>query len=456
MAEADRLTVLALDGLEPREVPVSWSPRLLRLFVDLEKHSGAGRVLMAAPAAKAERWRREGFASPAEWLAAQQGCSAGRARDDLATSERLDGLDETKAALRSGMLSPDQAGAVSDAALVNPDAERDLLDTARRESLRGLKDEAARRKAEVEDLEHRAERIRRKRSCRAWVDRDGAWNLHALGPVEGGSAFEVAWNRLVAEQFEAARIAGRREGRDQYAFDALMEMGARPGRVGTPDDAATDGDAVGSGDAGPPSRRSTPSRENLRHLGLIRADFEALVRGAVEGGEVCEIAGLGSIPVSTARSLLGDSILKLVITRGVDVVNVTHLGRGPTTAQLVALRWAQPGCIVEGCHRTQRLDIDHRHPWARQQVTRLCNLDPLCTHHHDLKTRSGWALVDGTGRRPMVPPDDHRHPGRAERSRGAPSSGSRRSPTADPSSEVPSPGHAIHGAGQSTLVGDVA
>ena len=51
---------------------------------------------------------------------------------------------------------------------------------------------------------------------------------------------------------------------------------------------------------------------------------------------MCEITGVGPIAVSVARSLLGESVLKLVITRGVDVLNVTHLGRGPTVAQRIA------------------------------------------------------------------------------------------------------------------------
>lgn len=31
--------------------------------------------------------------------------------------------------------------------------------------------------------------------------------------------------------------------------------------------------------------------------------------------------------MSTARSLLGESVVKLVVTRGVDVLNVSHLAR---------------------------------------------------------------------------------------------------------------------------------
>jgi hypothetical protein len=107
--------------------------------------------------------------------------------------------------------------------------------------------------------------------------------------------------------------------------------------------------------------------------------------------------------------LLGEAILKLVITRGVDVVNVTHLGRGPTIAQKIALAWQTPTCTVAGCWRT-RVEHDHRQPWAQTKHTRLDELDRLCEFHHDLKTRHDWALIAGIGKRPLVPPNDPRHP----------------------------------------------
>ncbi|HEX6578089.1 MAG TPA: hypothetical protein VF082_06945, partial [Jiangellaceae bacterium] len=151
------------------------------------------------------------------------------------------------------------------------------------------------------------------------------------------------------------------------------------------------------------------SRPNPRFLALLRIDIEALRRGAVAGQELCEIRGVGPVPVPVAAGLLGQAVLKLVITRGVDVLNVTHLGRGPTAAQKIALAWASPGCTVEGCWRT-RIEPDHRQPWEDTRHTRLDELDPLCEFHHDLKTRHGWALVAGTGKRPMVPPDDPGHP----------------------------------------------
>jgi hypothetical protein len=102
--------------------------------------------------------------------------------------------------------------------------------------------------------------------------------------------------------------------------------------------------------------------------------------------------------------------LKLVITKGVDVMNVTHLGRSATVAQQVALWWASSACTVLGCPQTRRLQNDHRYEWVKTKRTRVDELDPLCKHHHDLKTYEGWALVEGEGSRPMVPPADPRHP----------------------------------------------
>jgi hypothetical protein len=114
--------------------------------------------------------------------------------------------------------------------------------------------------------------------------------------------------------------------------------------------------------------------------------------------------------VTTARDLLSESILKLVITRGDGVANVTHLGRGPNTAQKIALLWQQPECTRQGCGRRARLQHDHRDEWRNVRCTELSNLDPLCGPDHHLKSHQGWALVDGTGTRPMVPPHHPDHP----------------------------------------------
>jgi hypothetical protein len=189
--------------------------------------------------------------------------------------------------------------------------------------------------------------------------------------------------------FKAARAEDRKESREAYAFDAFIELANR-----------ARGETEASG-----TTKTSPG-----FMALIRADIESLQRGTVEGDEICEIAGLGPIPAMVARDLLGDAILKLVLTKGVDVANVTHLGRSATIAQKVALWWQSPMCTREGCTRTQRLQDDHRLGWTNTRRTRLDELDRLCDHDHDLKTYYGWALITGEGRRPMVPPDDPRHP----------------------------------------------
>ncbi len=193
---------------------------------------------------------------------------------------------------------------------------------------------------------------------------------------------------------------------------------------------------LSSGCAVRPGRSSNP-----RYLALLRVDVEALRRGRVQGEELCEIAGVGPVPVSTARSVLGEAIVKLVITTGVDVANVTHVGRGPTAAQRAALLWMNPSCAVEGCDR-RRVEWDHQIPWAETRHTRLDELDPLCAFHHDLKTRLGYALVPGKGKRAFVGPDDARHPNHQQKSAEV-ATGSDAAPVAKPETRGRGPGQTV-------------
>ena len=147
---------------------------------------------------------------------------------------------------------------------------------------------------------------------------------------------------------------------------------------------------------------------------IVRIDWASLVRGWPIDDEVCEIVGVGPVPVTAVHEMIasGDVFLAAVVTKGTDVVNVAHLGRRPSAAQRTALDWMNPTCTAMGCNRSVRLEIDHREDWAEIQITLLSLLDGLCRHHHNLKTYKGWSLVEGTGKRDMVPPYDWRHPKR--------------------------------------------
>jgi hypothetical protein len=236
-------------------------------------------------------------------------------------------------------------------------------------------------------------RIHAQRSWRRYRDGQGAEHLHVVGTTVDLAKVDRALAPLVDDVFNERRAAGAREPFEAYAYDAFMRL--------------IEGAHIRATDrAGQP---------RLRYLTLLRVDLEALQRGRIDSdAELCEITGLGPIPVATARAVLGESVLKLVITKGTDVINVTHLGRGASAAQKIALLWQQPLCTREGCGRRHHIEHDHRDDWARVHCTELRNLDPLCHADHLLKTRLGWALTEGIGIRPMVPPEHPDHPRRAK------------------------------------------
>ena len=91
-------------------------------------------------------------------------------------------------------------------------------------------------------------------------------------------------------------------------------------------------------------------------------------------------------------------------------MNVTHLGRGPTVAQKIALWWSNPQCTDARLHPRATHPVRSPRGMEQDPSHGLDEGDGLCEHCHDLKTYCGWALVEGTGKRPMVPPDDPRHP----------------------------------------------
>ena len=122
---------------------------------------------------------------------------------------------------------------------------------------------------------------------------------------------------------------------------------------------------------------------------IVVVDAEALRRGEVEHGETCEIRGVGPVPVSAVRDLLGDAALAIVIKDGVDVQNVTHLARRTTAHQRTALEFWGIRCQVKGCDSTEFVDVHHVFEWARSKHTRLDELRVSCKFHHR-KEHQGW------------------------------------------------------------------
>jgi Domain of unknown function (DUF222) len=422
-----------LGRLVPGEVPLVEAPAMWEAFDGIERLAASAKTLLTSRVDESRVWAREGDRSPADYLARKSGCSTGTARSDLETSRRLGGLPTTEAALRRGELSQAQAATIADAAAVNPGAEQSLVAAAGQATLVELRERANRAKVAADpdpDTTHR--RLHGQRRLRRFTDAEGAWNIQGRGTPDAGAVFNAALDPIIDEIFRAARRTGRLESRDAYTFDALVELARRARGEAAHDRVAVDAPG-GSADHNSANvavsaggrTRSRVQRPNPSFLAVLRVDLEALKRGRVHGDELCEIAGVGSVPACVARDLLGESILKLVITSGVDVVNVTHLGRGPSAAQRIAALWTTPACANSLCSHTLAIEHDHRSPWAEVHETVLGNIDRLCRPCHKRKTHDGWALAKGRGRRPLVPPDDPRHPG------NRPDTGER-DPPADP------------------------
>jgi hypothetical protein len=298
----------------------------------------------------------------------------------------MEDLPATKAAARHGELSAAQARAVADAATADPSAEGRLLDQAAKASIGELRDACRRTKVAADpDPEATHRRIRAARRVRCWTDTDGTAHLKASGPAESIARIRAAIDHRADQIFRQRRRDGQRVPADAYRFDALEQLAT----------------TAGNGSALPQGADAKI---------IVRVDHSALIRGRVEGDEVCEIAGIGPVAVSVVRDWMRDAFVAALLTKGTDIRSVVHLGRRFTALQRTAQEWRDPECCVLGCHRSGRLERDHRHDWADTHETRLDSSDRLCSIHHRQKSVDGWMLEPGAGKRRLVPPDHPDHP----------------------------------------------
>ncbi len=447
VAAADAALRLAVDGLDPDDIPAREAVRIFEGLDRIVRTATAARTLLARRVEDSMEWKRLGYGSAAEHIADKSGKGLGAAKADLDTSNALRGLEATRQQMLEGAVSPEQGAVIAGAAKHNPGAEADLLDTARNANLQELRNEALKAKTAVDvDPAATHARIRRERRLVRFTDAEGARHLNLQGPVDEMAIIEAEVDRQLSQLIRTTPAGEPLEGRDARAFDAAIAMARRSEAA----DGPTDPDTAGK-----------PKPTRPQHLALLRLDVEALWRGHVEGDELCEVTGLGPIPVAVARHLLGDAVLKLILTRGQAVAHVTSLTRGPTQAMRYALLWTSPTCTVEGCTRTI---VEHDHIWGAEykdtRHTKLHELERHCHVHHDLHTLHGWALLPGAGKRPMVAPDDPRHPCHAT---GPPGGGdppsSAAAPPPEPLAAGPPPtsqAPSSNAHGQADLFGDPA
>ena len=373
----DRLRGVVAE-LDPARLDGRQARRLVEEFAAIERLAGAGKALAMRRVEATRAWADSGsFRDAAAWLAATGGTTVGHARATVETSAHLEEFPETEAALRGGELSEVQVNEVVSAARSDPSAERLLLDSAKRDGVRGLKDQCARvRAGACVDEAARYQAIHDARSLRHWRDVDGTGRIDMRGPADATARVMSALQPFERDLFTTSRDAGRRERTDALAFDALVALTSAAG-----------------GERGAEAGRTV----------VVRVDHAAFRRGHTEAGEVCEVAGVGPIPVSVADRLSDDAILKALIVNGEDVRAVAHLGRTIPARLRTAVDEMFPECAVEGCHVNRYLEIDHNVPISEGGPTALWNLRRLCGHHHEYKHAHNLRLEGEGTRQRFVP-----------------------------------------------------
>jgi hypothetical protein len=377
--EEVRTAVTALEAaardLDPGRFEGRDAADLLELFGRGERLCAAAKTVLARRVDETGVWRVRGHRSAAHWVAEATGETVGAASRTLETARALDALPETDAAFRSGALSGTQAAEITSAAGTDAAAESELLETASATSVKGLRDRCREVRAGAEDDDRAwARRLHVQRRAHDWTDPDGAYCVNARMAPDAGARFRSAWTAHIDRIFCDARRAGRCEPRAAYAADALVAL-------------ATEG----------------PGKPVEVHVAV---DSAALARGHINPGERCQIKGVGPVPATTARALLDDARVSVLVRDGDDITAVSSPKRTIPTKLRRALEARYPTCGVPACANDQFLEIDHIVPIEDHGATELPNLWRICSHHHALKTHSGWKVIGHNGDRDLVAPDD--------------------------------------------------
>ena len=429
LTEAIALLESFVSTFEPGRYGGDDAARLVEHFSCGEHLCATGKALAAKRATETDLHKRDGLRSAAEWLARKTGDSRGGAAGSLQLADSMGEHPELGQALRTGQLSHARARQVADVLRVDPTSEDELVDAAKdpTETNRQLQDRCLRAKAKARSEEDTAvhyERIRTSRYLRSYTDGDGALRLEGLFTPDAGAKVLAALKPTRTAIFDEARAHGVRERLEASEADALVALvtGERPrmprggeastgpassGRAGS---GQTDSAATGSD---PDDTDPTATATKCRSTGFpppasvhLRVDLAALRRGHLENDECCEIPGVGPVPLATARSVLGDAIVHLVITTGSDIATVSNLGRTIRAPLRTALIARDQTCVIPGCDVRDGLEIDHRViPVVENGETALWNLARLCHHHHYLRHHQGFRLEGGPGAWEWLPPE---------------------------------------------------
>jgi uncharacterized protein DUF222 len=364
-------------SFEPRLLDGSAAAIELKRVARMEAICAAVKTRLAHRVDETNAWRQGGHKSAAHYVARQTGTSIHQAVVTLETAKHLDDLPTVADAFASGRVTQTQVNEIAPAAAAAPEREFELVALAEDAPHHAdLRDRCRRVTADATDALARHEAIHRARAVRTWTDTGGTWHLHANGTPSDGARIMARLHPEIEAVFAEARANRKNEEREPieaYKFDALVRIAEITGA------------------------------ESVRapaHI-LVNVDVEKLTDGDAADG-VCEIKGVGPVPVATARELMCDALLTILVKKGVDVVSIAHDG---TKSMPIAVRRAV--LARESGVRGRHLRRPHRRgPPPRTAIRRRRALRPQLPRavHVVPSPRALRGLHPRTQRRRHLPP----------------------------------------------------
>jgi hypothetical protein len=359
---------------EPRLLDGSGAARELRRVARMEAICASVKTRLAHRVGETNAWQRRGHKSAAHFVARQTGTSVSQAVVVLQTGAQLEELPAVADAFAAGRVTQAQVTEIAPAASASPTDERRLLAVAEdTQSQATLRDTCRHVKASAIDPRARRNEVHRERALRTWTDSGGTWHLHANGTPDAGARIMARLNpetQAVFAEARANRTPEDREPVDAYRFDALVRVAETTGG------------------------ERTPARAHL----FVNVDAHKLTGGDTAQG-VCEIKGVGPVPVATAQELMGDALLTILVKKGVDVTTIAHDG---TKAMPIAIRRSvlarDPECVVDICS-APTAEVHHLDERSDGGVHSVHNCRGLCKWCHHLVHYRGYTLEpngDGT------------------------------------------------------------
>jgi hypothetical protein len=369
---------------EPRLLDGASAARELRRVARMKAIVASVETRLARRVDETNAWQRGGHRSAAHFVARETGTSIHQAVVTLQTGAHLEELPTVSDAFATGRVTQAQVVEIAPAAAVSPEHQGQLVALA--EDARNhatLRDGCRRVQADATDALARRNAVHQARSARTWTDAGGTWHLHANGTPDQGARIMARLNPETEAVFAEARANRKPEDRESieaYRFDALLRIAEQEG-------------------TGEPGRAKA-------HL-FVNVDAEKLTRGGDDAEGVCEIKGVGPVPVATAKELMGDALLTILVKKGVDVTTIAHDG---TKTMPIAVRRAvlarDPECVVDICS-APTAHVHHTKWRSDGGEHSVHNCHGLCKWCHDLVHYHGYTLEpDGDGTYHLRAPPD--------------------------------------------------